>query len=152
MRWLSLHIELRLRENLKIARKKKLKDEQKKEKYVRMKMIKNERWTMDVFQKMTSVIGISPEDLKKPMIVGDDPSDLNLLYPYSKVTCLILYLYSMELGNPQLYAEVNRIARDMDLNYLKELGPYMRALAIVSLRVENFKKEGDIIETGKMIN
>ena len=117
-----------------------------------MKMVKNERHTMDVFQKMTQALEIPLEDLKKPMIVGDDPSDLNLLYSYSKVTCLILYLYSMELGNPQLYAEVNRIARDMDLNYLKELGPYMRALAIVSLRVENFKKEGDIIETGKMIN
>ena len=35
--------------------------------------------------------------------------------PYSKVSCLILYLYSMELGSPPLYYEANRVARDMDL-------------------------------------
>lgn len=47
----------------------------------------------------------------------EDQNDvvLGIDYPYSKVTCLILYLYSMELGTPPLYYEANRVARDMDL-------------------------------------
>ena len=40
----------------------------------------------------------------------------------------------------------------MDTNYLKELGPFLRALAVITLRVEHFKKPGDIIKTGQMIN
>ena len=39
----------------------------------------------------------------------------------------------------------------MDTNYLKELGPFLRALAVITLRVEHFKKPGDIIRTGQMI-
>ena len=39
----------------------------------------------------------------------------------------------------------------MDTNYLKELGPFLRALAVISLRVEHFKKPDDIIKTGKML-
>ena len=58
---------------------------------------------------------------------------LGLSNPYSKITCLVLYLYSMELGNPPLYAEANRVARDMDLSYLKELGPFVCALGRITL-------------------
>ena len=43
------------------------------------------------------------------------------------------------------------MARTMDTKYLKELGPFLRALAVISLRVEHFKKPGDIIKTGQMI-
>jgi len=43
----------------------------------------------------------------------DDP-ELGLLNPHSKVTCFILYLYSMEFGHPPLYSEMNRVARDLD--------------------------------------
>ena len=63
--------------------------------------------------------------MKEPMNWNKNDQVLGLCNPYSKVTCLILYLYSMELGMPQLYSEVNRVSRDMDLNYLKELGPYI---------------------------
>ena len=41
-------------------------------------------------------------------------NDLDLSNPYGKLSCLILYLYSMELGNPPLYYEINRICRAMD--------------------------------------
>ena len=40
--------------------------------------------------------------------------DLDLGNPYSKITCLVLYLYSMELGQPPLYAELTRVSRDLD--------------------------------------
>jgi len=34
-------------------------------------------------------------------------SDNNLKNPYSKATCVILYLYSMELGSPPLFHATN---------------------------------------------
>ena len=71
----------------------------------------------------------------------NDDEILGLFNPYSKATMLILYLYSLELGSPPLYAEANRVARDMDLTYLKELGPYVRALGIITFWSEENKKE-----------
>ena len=65
-----------------------------------MRMIKNSRSNLETFQKIIEALDISRADLKKPMIQSEELTDLNLIYPYSKVTCLILYLYSMELGSP----------------------------------------------------
>ena len=49
--------------------------------------------------------------LKGDMFVdGNDPI-LGLSNPYSKASCLLMQLYSMEIGSPQLYAEANRVAR-----------------------------------------
>ena len=74
--------------------------------------------------------------------------ELNLENPYSKVTCLILYLNSMELGDPPLYAEVNRVARDLDLDYLETLGPFLRGLSEITRWAESNKKGEDGIEPG----
>ena len=74
--------------------------------------------------------------------------ELNLENPYSKVTCLILYLNSMELGDPPLYAEVNRVARDMDMNYLETLGPFLRGLSEITLWAESNRRGEDIISPG----
>ena len=63
---------------------------------------------------------------------GVETNDLDLTNPYSKMTCLILYLYSMELGQPPLYYEINRITRARDNKFLLTLGPYIRALGIVT--------------------
>ena len=62
--------------------------------------------------------------MKRLMEDNRDPV-FGLRNPYYKVSCLILYLYSMELGTPQLYSEANRVARDMDLTMINELGPYL---------------------------
>lgn len=43
-----------------------------------------------------------------------DFEDLCLRNPYSKITCFILYLYSMEFGQVPLYAELNRASQLMD--------------------------------------
>lgn len=45
----------------------------------------------------------------------------------------------MELGIPPLYAEVNRVEREMDKNYLEQLGPYVRALREV-IQFSEFNK------------
>ena len=66
-----------------------------------------------------------------PMKSDKDPI-LGLRNPYSKVACLMMYLYSMEIGNPKLYAEANRVARDQDKTFLKELGPFLHALGRVT--------------------
>ena len=65
--------------------------------------------------------------------------DLDLSDPYSKMSCLILYLYTMELGSPPLYLELNRIIRENDQTYLESLGPYVRALEIVTADSERFR-------------
>lgn len=54
----------------------------------------------------------------------------------------------MELGDPPLYAEVNRVARDMDMNYLETLGPFLRGLSEITLWAESNKKADDIISPG----
>ena len=64
---------------------------------------------------------------------------IGLRNPYSKITCLILYLYSMELGTPSLYADANRVARELDQSYVKELGPYLRVLGKITLASERNK-------------
>ena len=45
----------------------------------------------------------------KMNVGGKDENSLN--DPYSKVTCLIFYLFSMQFGEPPLYSEVNRVSR-----------------------------------------
>ena len=60
----------------------------------------------------------------------------------------MMYLYSMEIGNPKLYAEANRVARDQDKTFLKELGPFLHALGRVTIVAESNKSQGDKVATG----
>ena len=60
-----------------------------------------------------------------------------------------MYLYSMEIGSPQLYAEVNRVARDQDKTYLKELGPFLKALGRVTWSAESSKLKSDKVASGE---
>lgn len=63
-------------------------------------------------------------------------NDNNLYNPYSIVSCAILQLYSMELGDPPLYNELNRAMRLRDTTYLHHLGPFAYALWIVTTYAE----------------
>ena len=74
--------------------------------------------------------------------------DLDYKNPYSKISCLVVYLYSMELGDPPLYAEVNRVTRDMDTCLLEFLGPYINVLYFVLSWGETNKAKDDKIKTG----
>ena len=65
------------------------------------------------------------------MMNQSDPryeNEMNLYNPYSKVSCLLLYIYTMELGSPPLYAELNKVRRTMDVDHLMKIGPYSYAL------------------------
>lgn len=42
--------------------------------------------------------------------------ELGLENPYSKITCFILYFYSMDFGCPVLSAELNRVIKKIDAN------------------------------------
>ena len=114
---------------------------------MRIRIIKNSRAS---FRQIFAALDFTAAEMKKPLIFSSNDNALGLLNPYSKVTCLILYLYSMELGTPQLYAEVNRVARFMDLTNLREFGPFIKALSVISLRAQYFKNQGDQIKTGEM--
>ena len=118
------------------------------EKNFRMKIIKSNRRNFD---KIFNAVIVSEEYLTKPMISYEDPI-LGLDNPYSEATCLILYLYSMELGSPQLYAEANRVARDMDLTHLKELGPFLSALRGITFWSERNKNTGDKVAEGSKLS
>ena len=62
--------------------------------------------------------------------------ELNLVNPYTPIVCFIMYLYSMEFGTPPLYAEINRVARNMDLSELETLGPIIHALSAITCGAE----------------
>ena len=51
------------------------------------------------------------DQMNEPLMLNLDPI-IGLKNPYSKASCLLMQLYSMEIGSPQLYADVNRVARD----------------------------------------
>lgn len=77
--------------------------------------------------------------------------DVHVRNPYSRITCLILYLYSLELGDPPLYAEVNRVCRDFDRSQLENLGPYCKTLSLVTQSAEKNRLLHDKRETGKIM-
>ena len=86
---------------------------------------------------------VTIENKDAPMVKKGFEPELDLWNPYSKITCFIVYLYSLEYGNPPLYAEANRAARDMDLTLVKELGPFLKALSEITFRAEQNKKPQD---------
>ena len=62
----------------------------------------------DVMNRIVKTIGFTKAGYSMN-IFGNDENSLN--DPYSKVTHLVIYLFSMEFGQPPLYAEVNRVCR-----------------------------------------
>lgn len=83
-------------------------------------------------------------------MTGTNP-DLNFKDPYSRISSFLLYLYTMELGNPPLYAIANRVARDMDLTWQDDLGPFIHGLYFVTMWAEKGRDPQDRITTGNML-
>ena len=83
-----------------------------KDKNLRMRAIKN---TRSIFIEIFHLMEFTDDEMNTPLdgdyLSKNDPI-LGLCNPYSKASCLLMQLYSMEIGSPQLYAEVNRVARD----------------------------------------
>ena len=57
----------------------------------------------------------------------------------------------MEIGEPPLYAEVNKVCRTMDKEYLETLGPFIQSFASVAGGAEKPREEIDQIPTGTSI-
>ena len=110
-------------------------------------MIKAETKNMERF---LGKISIDKSQWDKPVESGRG-TDLDLSNPYSGVTCWVLYLYSMELGSPPLYMELNRACRQMDLTKLPQLGPFAYALSCVCRWGDSKKKKADKILHGSTI-
>ena len=79
--------------------------------------------------------------------------DLDPWFAYGKLTCFILYLYSMELGSPPLYAALNKACRDKDTTQILTLGPLAWVMSNITdgnaekrrgLRRDNIKTGQDI--------
>lgn len=80
------------------------------------------------------------------MYIGD--SDNHVANPYGSAACMILQIYSMELGSPPFYAEFNKVCRNLDYKYLKQLGPFAKALFEICEGAEPNKKVEDRIPFG----
>lgn len=74
---------------------------------------------------------------------------MGVLNPYSKISSFLLYLYTMELGDPPIYAELTRVSRDLDFEYRDVLGPLSKALFDITWQGESFKQPADTIKTGQ---
>lgn len=104
-----------------------------------------------IVELFISIRGIMNHNyMNEDMIAYGSFDENDLWNPYSKVTCLILYLYSMEIGVPPLYAEINRISRQMELESLKLLGPFVKALGEITMRGEGFKEVEDRAAIGSV--
>ena len=78
-----------------------------KDKNLRMRAIKNTRST---FIEIFHLMDFTADEMNTPLNPFSHKI-LGLSNPYSKASCLLMQLYSMEIGSPQLYAEANRVAR-----------------------------------------
>ena len=76
-------------------------------------------------------------------VFRDKTDDLNLYNPYSRIVCFVVYLYSMEFGDPPLFAELNRISRERDYSQLKNLGPIAKVLSAINFGAEHGKDKDD---------
>jgi len=59
--------------------------------------------------------------------------DLDLCNPYSKATCLILYLYSMD---SYIQSELNKACWNMDVSKITNFGPFASALGYITSGTE----------------
>lgn len=94
---------------------------------------------------------IDIKDTDEPLKADWEDNDLGLWNPYSKITCFILYLYSMEFGSPPLFADLNRVARDHDTSQLENLGPFAKCLSLITGGAERRRNPEDRIRTGSEI-
>ena len=90
------------------------------------------RFVNSINQTYTEIFtSIGILDWKKPFKDSED-ADIGVSNPYSRISCFVVKLYSMEIGIPPLYSEVNRVTREMDLTILKEIGPFVRLLSKIT--------------------
>lgn len=100
------------------------------------------------FEHIFELVGIS--DWEQPLVIDIEQmkSDVCITNPYSKISCILFYLYSLELGTPPFYSVVNQVARDKDESQVQNLGPFIRALTQLITEGESEKAQLDRIKMG----
>ena len=73
----------------------------------RLRSVRN---NIEIFIEIFNLMDFTEAQINTPMKASNDPI-LGLENPYSKASCMLIQLYSMEIGSPQLYSEANRVAR-----------------------------------------
>ena len=86
-------------------------------------------------------------DLNKPLERSHD-KEFGVENPYSKAVCFLMYLYSMEVGDPTLYAELNKAVRSSDPAQVDTFGTIAMAMEVFMVFCEGKKKKDDHITTG----
>ena len=87
------------------------------------------------------------KDTHQPLFLEGDKendrfySDNNLWNPESKNVAILIYIYSMQFGNPALFTIQNSAMRTGDIAYLESLGPYSVAMACVTVGSEHFRDD-----------
>ena len=74
----------------------------------RLRSVKNNR---EIFIEIFNLMDFTEAEKDTPLKHTKYDPILGLRNPYSKASCLLMQLYSMEIGSPQLYSEANRVAR-----------------------------------------
>lgn len=116
---------------------------------IEINMVKESIWM--AFQQIKQCIGYKRTDLPLKEAQDDENgfnSDSNFCNPYSKITCLILYLLSMDLGSPPLYHTLNKANREMNESMLEKVGPLARGIGKILINAELYRKDKDKIEPG----
>lgn len=113
----------------------------------------------DLFKKLKEIMFFKDGTANKPVVQfekEDGPENFwhecNILNPYSKITTLAIYLYSMEIGTPPLYAVINKAIRRMDKTYLETLGPLICVLGDACAVGELGRDDEERIPWGMKIN
>lgn len=68
-------------------------------------IMKSQRQTFSNLLKASDI-----KNVAEPLSYLYSDDELCLTNPYSRITCFLIYLYSLEFGSPTLYAELSRAA------------------------------------------
>lgn len=72
----------------------------------------------------------------------DKKHELSAFNTESKTLSFILFLYTLEFGEPPFYAAINKAMRELDYSTFDTLGPYIRILTNITQTWEVEKKYG----------
>ena len=98
------------------------------DKKLRVHIIRNSRHD---FLFILNTMNFTESEMSTPL-KSSTHEILGLYNPYSKASCILMNLYSLEIGSPPLYSDANQKARNLDKTFLKELGPFLCAFGRVT--------------------
>lgn len=73
------------------------------------KVIGQHKWALEELARKSSIANTTT-----PFNDDENDGDLGLSNPYSRITCFVLYLHSLEYGQPSLAQDLSRVGRTKD--------------------------------------